>query len=157
MDLGDSPLAQKGFTQSGAPPRLALHVMQKREIDAEIARLEASFAKAGAGYGSTGCEGAVSCQFCERSVDCTRCTRCSGCDGCVDCTNCQDCVACRGCTQCQACRSCERSAYLQRCFACVDCTYCFGCVGLAGKEFHIFNVPCTRKEYFARLKELSVR
>jgi hypothetical protein len=64
-------------------------------------------------------------------------------------------VGCHDCSHCEDSQACTRSNYLVRCLSCTECTYCIGCVGLARKEFHILNVPYSRAEYFAMLKELA--
>lgn len=34
---------------------------------------------------------------------------------------------------------------------CYDCRDCFGCVNLRHKQYYVFNEPCTKEEYHARL------
>jgi hypothetical protein len=44
---------------------------------------------------------------------------------------------------------------LEYCVLCDDCQACFGCVGLYKKQFHIFNKPYAKDEYWRRVDELK--
>ena len=74
--------------------------------------------------------------------------------------NCSDCIFV---DRCEECYECDNSVGLTRCFychnsiQCFDCTHCrdcegctscFGCIGLVNKQYHIFNVPHSREEYY---------
>ncbi|MDO8530375.1 MAG: hypothetical protein Q7S10_03165 [bacterium] len=48
------------------------------------------------------------------------------------------------------CRDCADSYFLQDC---VGLTNCYGCVGLRQKQYHIFNKPYSKEEYFKVLEE----
>ncbi|MSU60565.1 MAG: hypothetical protein EXS52_01460 [Candidatus Staskawiczbacteria bacterium] len=48
------------------------------------------------------------------------------------------------------CRDCVDSYFLQDC---VGLTNCYGCVGLRQKQYHIFNQPYSKEEYFKILEE----
>ncbi len=39
---------------------------------------------------------------------------------------------------------------------CVGCTSCFGCSGLKNKSYHIFNQPCDKETYKAKLAEMNL-
>ena len=39
---------------------------------------------------------------------------------------------------------------------CVGCSNCFGCVGLRKKNYHIWNQPHSREEYFKKLEALNL-
>lgn len=103
---------------------------------------------------------------CERCVACDDCRFCTECDNCRECTYCYGCRDCLGLTQCRQCEACERlshseicaesigGSYLTLCLDCEECVQCFGCVGLSGEEFCILNEKLSRKEYFARVKDL---
>lgn len=71
---------------------------------------------------------------CELCYECLHCAHCYNCDFCQDCKSCTDCIFC---------------------FECQSSTNCFGCVGLKRKEFHIFNKPYSKEEYFKKLPELK--
>jgi len=97
----------------------------------------------------------------------TRCMFSKNLDSCYCCTHCEDCnnsanlaqsSLCSWCNESAYlvnCQYCSRSAYLIRCVSCNDCNYCFGCVGLDKRDFHILNVPYSRKEYFEIVKSLK--
>ncbi len=65
-------------------------------------------------------------------------------DACVNCYQCSFVSLCTGC----------RSVWLS--YNCDDCSDCFGCVNLRHKQYHIFNEPYSKEEYFAKLKEMNV-
>ncbi|MDP3710786.1 MAG: hypothetical protein Q8R29_03655 [bacterium] len=48
---------------------------------------------------------------------------------------------------------CSESAFL---WDCRGCSYCFGCVGLRNKQYHIFNKPYSKEEYFSKIKEYNL-
>jgi hypothetical protein len=48
------------------------------------------------------------------------------------------------------CRDCTECYFLQDC---VGCSNCYGCVGLRKKQYHIFNKPYSKEEYFKILEE----
>ncbi|MFA5855023.1 MAG: hypothetical protein WC846_01890 [Candidatus Gracilibacteria bacterium] len=49
--------------------------------------------------------------------------------------------------------SCSDSAFL---FGCRNCKNCMFCVGLIGKEYYIWNKPCTREEYEKQVKDFNL-
>ena len=53
---------------------------------------------------------------------------------------------------CQDCIACSDSYLL---YDCRNCTCCFGCVGLRNKNYHIFNRPYSREDYYAEIENLS--
>jgi len=62
------------------------------------------------------------------------------------------------------CTSCSKTFFSSQCESCVSvmfskncvgCTDCFGCVGLRNKQYHIWNEPYTKEEYFKKLAELD--
>lgn len=79
-------------------------------------------------------------------VDCDFVFKCELCNECVDAENCYN------CDFCQDCSTCSNSVH---CYDCKSCKNCFGCVGLRNKEFHIFNEPFKKDEYFAKVLELK--
>ncbi len=52
--------------------------------------------------------------------------------------------------------SCDECRAIWFCRDCVSCADCFGCVNLKNKQFHIFNKPYSREEYFEKLKEFRL-
>lgn len=50
---------------------------------------------------------------------------------------------------------CSNGVELEYCAVCDDCQRCFGCAGLHKKEFHIFNKPYPKEEYWRRVDELK--
>lgn len=49
--------------------------------------------------------------------------------------------------------NCSESAFL---YECKGCQYCFGCTNLRNKSYYFFNEPCTKEEYFEKLKEFDL-
>lgn len=97
---------------------------------------------------------------------------------------CTDCVRCRFGLEASDCSYCSGFAWETRSYMCTggaggadnkfvmghnngvgleysamcdDCQYCFGCVGLNKKEYHIFNKPYSKEEYWKRVDELKCR
>ncbi len=51
------------------------------------------------------------------------------------------------------CIDCIDSYYLIDCRNCINC---FGCIGLVNKQYHIFNQPYTKKEYFEFIENNNI-
>ncbi len=69
------------------------------------------------------------------------------------------------CSQCVSSENCYNGRFLLNCKNCSDCwflsdcvgcKYCFGCVNLHNQEYHIYNEPYTRVEYFEKLALLNL-
>ena len=81
---------------------------------------------------------------------------------CVDCENIHSSELCYQCFQCINCYKCIFSQRLENCndlffcFDCRNCQNCFSCVGLRNKQYHIFNKPYTKEQYFSKLKEFGL-
>lgn len=69
------------------------------------------------------------------------------------------------CYECINCRKCSKTYFSEDCEDCIDvqfsknlagCSYCVGCVNLRKRQYHIFNRPYTKDEYFVKLKELNL-
>jgi hypothetical protein len=132
--------------------------LNKRAFFEEYQRLAQAFRDDASNPGSYACEGCsrcTGCMFCNGCVNCYRCNHCTGCKDCNHCTHSEACVSCHGCAYCYQSELCTGSQYLSFCRNCSDCTYCFGCVGLSRKDFHILNVPYSRKEFFELVKRLK--
>lgn len=54
---------------------------------------------------------------------------------------------------CMECGGCRDSWFLLNC---QDCSNCFGCVNLRHQQYHIFNVPYSKEEYFKKLAEFNL-
>lgn len=67
---------------------------------------------------------------------------------CYECVNVDDCYSSAYLTSCMQCSECYFSEN------CIACKNCFGCLNLNHKEFHIFNEPYGKEEYFEKIKEL---
>ena len=97
----------------------------------------------------------VNCQDCMYGRDVYDCSDCT------DCNHVKNCTLCFGCLNCRNCYNCD---FLQDSENCTDCRYgyylrgcknCIGCAGLTHKEFHIFNQPYSKDEYFKKIKTLN--
>ena len=51
------------------------------------------------------------------------------------------------------CDGCDNSYFL---YNCKGCSSCVGCVNLRNKSYYIFNVPYSKEEYAAKVKELNL-
>lgn len=79
----------------------------------------------------------VDCAFSEKSELLYECVDCREC---YNCNFSQDCITCSDCDFCYDCKSCQN---------------CFGCVNLRNKQFHIFNKPYSKEEYFEKVRALK--
>lgn len=79
----------------------------------------------------------IDCAFIEKSELCYECTDCQEC---YDCGFSQDLVACSTCEWCYDCKGCQN---------------CYGSVNLRNKQFHIFNKPYSKEDYFRIVAELK--
>ncbi|MBT3348900.1 hypothetical protein HN954_02960 [bacterium] len=117
------------------------------------------------------------CEFCQDFSNGKNCFLVSGSwfirdsmysDNCNHCTDVVDCTSvnlkCELVYESLNCQHVYSSAFLENCENCSDCWFglelkgcknCFGCVNLRQKEFHIFNEPHTREEYFEKLKKFD--
>ena len=82
-------------------------------------------------------------------------------DDCVDCDHLQGSELCY---ECLNCKNCYNSNFLQDSENCRDCNYgydlkacnnCIGCVGLRRKEYHIFNTPYSKEDFFKKALTLT--
>lgn len=80
-------------------------------------------------------------------VDIFRATNCELSYELFGCFNCYQCFFSSLCTDC-------RDVWLS--YNCEDCNNCFGCINLKHKQYHIFNEPYSKEEYFAKLKEMNL-
>lgn len=81
-----------------------------------------------------------------------------------DCVDCDHILKSTLCYECVNVKNCYDSSFLQDCDDCQNCAYgydikgcrnCTGCVGLRKKEFHIFNEPYSREDFFEKKKSLQ--
>ncbi len=110
------------------------------------------------GEGNFGCEDCRACYSCRFCVGCDSCEDCTYCEESLECTSCTQskrCVGCEKVSYCEDCRDCKASRYLTLCVDCTDCVHCLACVGLQGAEFYVLNQKCSRKEYFALLRQVQ--
>ena len=101
------------------------------------------------------CEGCTDCQFCTDSYHCQSSSYLVSCARCLASTHSVRCEDLVRCSQSSDSKRCTGSAYLLFSEDCHNCTYCFGCVGLHQKDFHIFNKPYGRTEYFNKVAALK--
>lgn len=64
-----------------------------------------------------------------------------------------DCGRCYRAFYSEDCDSCHEIAF---CKNCTGCSNCFGCVNLRNKQYHFFNEPCTKDDYFTRIKRYDL-
>ncbi len=63
--------------------------------------------------------------------------------------DCSDSYNSRFCQDCHNVSDCQYSYDLR------NCKNCFGSVGLRSKEYHVFNKPCSKEQYFDMLEKLK--
>jgi hypothetical protein len=68
---------------------------------------------------------------------------------CEWCSNCIDCVDCYDIHFSTECANCNESYFLHDCRGCINC---FGCTNLRNKQFYFMNKPCSKEDYFEKLK-----
>ncbi len=79
-----------------------------------------------------------------------------------DCLNSNECELCYGSITCKKCykvffsKDCSNSQDLYFCKNCTNCQNCVGSVNLRNKQYHIFNQPYAKEEYFKKLEELNL-
>jgi hypothetical protein len=73
-----------------------------------------------------------------------------------ECESCYECVDCRKLHSCFYCQDCHSSSDLIFSFDLQGCRHCIGCAGLRNKEYHIFNSPFSKDEFFKRKAELNL-
>lgn len=83
------------------------------------------------------------------SRDCTDCAFTEKSELCYECVDIQECYNCNFSQDCLHCSD------LDYCYDCKSCQNCFGCVNLRNKQFHIFNVPYSKDEYFEKVRQLK--
>lgn len=77
----------------------------------------------------------LSCQDCELCLEDVQCLKCSKVYFSLDCESCHDVSFSRNC---------------------VGCSNCVGCVNLRNKNYHIFNQPLSKENYFKKLQGLNL-
>jgi hypothetical protein len=88
-------------------------------------------------------------------VDIVRVNSCVDCFGVIDSENCYECIVATGCYGVEHSydvKNCRDSKFLLSCDGCSDC---YGCFRLTNAQFHIFNVPYSKEEYFEKLQKLA--
>ncbi|MDA2922832.1 hypothetical protein MYX07_06240 [Patescibacteria group bacterium AH-259-L07] len=66
---------------------------------------------------------------------------------------CFRCQQCYNSIRLSHCRNCIDSYFLRDC---VNCQNCIGCFGLRSKQYHIFNQPYSKEEYWKKLGEFNL-
>lgn len=101
-------------------------------------------------FGSSHLESCFFMDTCLYNKDCADGDFINHCELCYECLHCENCYNSDFCLDCKSCTDCKF------CFECQGCMNCFGCVGLRKKEFHIFNKPYSKEEYFKMLPGLKL-
>lgn len=86
-------------------------------------------------------------QECRDVIDTSFASKCELCYECDDCYNSYKLKYSKGC------HDCRESAFL---FDCKGCADSLGCVNLRQQQYHIFNQPYTKEEYFQKLEEMRL-
>ena len=96
------------------------------------------------------------------SEDCMFCYLVRRCRSVLDCVYCFDSEFCYECTDVRNCVNLKWSSRCNHCsdscflFDCSSCTNCFGCTNLSHKQYHYYNQPLSKTEYFSRLQTLDL-
>jgi len=120
---------------------------------------------------------AVNAEYCSHCVNNKNCYLSSAClddeniyysNRVVDSRDCRDVYIASKCELCYENALCENSSRLffslksRECldsfflYDCRNCTHCFCCTNLRNKQYHIFNKPYTKEEYFEKLKQIDI-
>lgn len=83
------------------------------------------------------------------SRDCVDCAFTEKSELCYECVDIQECYNCNFCRDCGNCSDCDF------CYDCKGSQNCFGSVNLRNKQYHIFNQPYSKEEYFEKVRELK--
>jgi hypothetical protein len=109
-----------------------------------------------------GCNNCYLCYVCGYSECCLYCYHDMKGKENVDCTRIYDCQLCYQSVQCRYCynvrysdhsKECTDSYFLSHCF---NCQNCLGCVNLRNKQYHIFNKPYSKQEYYKKIKTYNI-
>lgn len=73
-----------------------------------------------------------------------------------ECELCYECIDCRKLYNCMYCQDSTTSNDLLFCFDVRGSSECIGCVGLRSKQYHIFNKPYSKEEYFEYKKKIDL-
>lgn len=97
----------------------------------------------------------TNCALCTTCTHCHKCTRAVNCDECcscnqiTDCQNCTSCIGCCRCCDCQMCLQCIGCIGCNVCDSCVDCWYCVGINRQVGRQYAVYGVQLTERQYSA--------
>ncbi len=85
------------------------------------------------------------------SRDCVDCAFTEKSELCYEGVDIQECYNCNFCRDCLHCTDCDF------CYDCKSSQNCFGCVNLRNKQYHIFNEPYSKENYFEKVRELKLK
>lgn len=88
----------------------------------------------------------VGANYSKDSVDCTYSFRQELCYGAWECNSNFQCFYCSDAKDCRNLWFCEE---------CTNCNHCFACFNLRNKEYHIFNKPYSKEDYFKELGKMN--
>lgn len=103
-------------------------------------------------YYSVGSDFLKSCSYNYWGYHNVNCIDCSYCRGCEDCFECLDCKNCYNNCYLQDCENCSNCSY---CFDCQSLKDCFACIGIWRKQYHIYNKPYSKEDYYKTLEKLK--
>lgn len=109
---------------------------------------------------ASGCKNCYLVFASSNNEDCMYTTYLQRCKDVVDCFFIFDSELCYESVDCYNCYQVQHSQYCQNCrdsyllYDCKSCSDCFGCVSLTNKQYHIFNQPYSKEEYFKKLAEI---
>ena len=147
--VGTKPFSQQFIDLLNAVPKMA-RIQQGENLNAEFTNCASYNKNCYMLFSANGNEDCYYGSFinkCRSCVDNHNILRCELCAHCSDCTGCYHGI---GLQDCSNCTDCIFSAH------CVGCRSCFGCVNLREKEYHFFNVPCSKEEYASKLEDLRL-
>ena len=98
-------------------------------------------------------DGSADCCYSETLIDsknCIDCTYVGASEICYECVNCSNLYNVFYSNDCGNCRD---SYFLDHC---TGCSNCFACSNLIRKEYHIYNKPYSKEEYFAQIGKIDL-
>lgn len=89
------------------------------------------------------------CYYCNNAFKCTNCVDIFNAD---KCENCYFSVDIKNCYNCFFSQESKNSSDIFYSYNLENCKNCFGCINLNNQQYHIFNKPYSKEEYFENIK-----
>ncbi len=131
-------------------PRVSLEVDYQRNINSPYANDCGPLKNCYLTFLADSCEDTLYSREVDRLKSCVDCTNVSESENCFNLINGSRCYNIFDSVRCDNCLNIYFSRDLS------GCSNCFGCVNLKNKQYHIFNKPYSKEEYFEKIKEFKL-